>query len=133
MQLILCHKNLLLKFLSNFFIVSLLRNHNSNLYSDHNNKINVLPQYAVPPYCSNFPELQQSKQSSNFRCLCSILFNLSRTKAKLAVSLNKISMVLPHSALKFVLVSTKTFLTCTKREQACTAKGLHALDHFTYV
>jgi hypothetical protein len=38
----------------------LQRNHNSNLCSDHNNKINVLPQYAMPP----------------------ILFKFFRTKAK---------------------------------------------------
>jgi hypothetical protein len=37
-----------------------LRNHNSNLCSDHNNKINVLPQHAEPP----------------------ILFKISGTKAK---------------------------------------------------
>ncbi len=71
MQLILGHKNLLcctifFKFCTDF----LLRNHNSNLCSDHTNKINVLPQYAVSLYCSNFPELKQSKQSSYFRCLC---------------------------------------------------------------
>ncbi len=71
MQLILCHKNLLLQFFSILCTVSLLRNHNSNLCSDHNNKINVLPQYAVPLYCSNFPELKESEQSSYFRCLWS--------------------------------------------------------------
>jgi hypothetical protein len=60
MQLILCHKNVLLQFPSNFYTDSLLRNHNSNLCSDHNYKINVLPHYAVPP----------------------VLFKFSRTKAK---------------------------------------------------
>jgi len=49
-----------LQFFSNFYADSLLRNHNSNLSSDRNNKINVLPQYAVPP----------------------VLFKFSRTKAK---------------------------------------------------
>jgi hypothetical protein len=51
MQLILCQKNLLLQFFfsNNFKTIFLLRNHNSNLCSDHNNKINALPQYAVPP------------------------------------------------------------------------------------
>jgi hypothetical protein len=36
-----------------FFTVSLLINHNSNL-CDHNNKINVLQQYAVPPMLLKF-------------------------------------------------------------------------------
>ncbi len=31
-----------------FQIVSLQRNHKSNLYKDHSNKINVLPQLAAP-------------------------------------------------------------------------------------
>jgi hypothetical protein len=45
---------LLLQFFSNFYTDSLQRNHNSNLCSDHNNKINVLPQYAVPPILFKF-------------------------------------------------------------------------------
>jgi hypothetical protein len=32
----------------------LQRNHNSNLCSDHNNKINVLPQYVVPTILLKF-------------------------------------------------------------------------------
>ncbi len=49
MLLILCHKDILLQFFIYFFTIYLLNNHNSNLCSDHNNKVNVLPQYAVPP------------------------------------------------------------------------------------
>jgi hypothetical protein len=41
-------------FKKKFFTVSLLRNLNSNLCSDHSNKINVLPQYAVPPILFKF-------------------------------------------------------------------------------
>ncbi len=44
------------------FIVSLLRNHNSNLCSDHNNKLNVLPQYAVALF--KFSGTKASKQFS---------------------------------------------------------------------
>jgi hypothetical protein len=59
-----------------FFTVSLLRNHNSNLFSDHNNKINVCHSLQCPLCYSNFLELKQSKQSSYFRCLCLEVKNL---------------------------------------------------------
>jgi hypothetical protein len=48
MLLNLCHNDLL-HFSPKFSTFSLLRNHNSNLCSDHNNKVNVLLQYGVPP------------------------------------------------------------------------------------
>ncbi len=56
----------LLPFFYNFQIDSLLRNYNSIICNDHNNKINVLPQLAVP----------------------SILFHFSRTKANSLVILD---------------------------------------------
>jgi hypothetical protein len=49
-------KNFLLQFYPNNFPVSLLRNHNSNLRNDYINKINVLPQHAIPSIMFNFSQ-----------------------------------------------------------------------------
>ncbi len=73
LELILCCKRSFVAFCQ-FLLVSLLRNHNSNLCNDHSNRINVLRQIAAPSMPFKFSGAKAKQTVKLYQMAMSVIF-----------------------------------------------------------